>query len=338
VGAIWRRILAFLIDGLVLGLAGFALGVPFFNAFSNLGSWGPLVGFCLAFPYFALLNSAFGDGQTLGKRLMHLRVVDRGGNTIPFRRSVVRYLVFAVPYFLDEVLLPTTRTPRAFLVLMSVVIFGVGGSTLYLVLFNRRTRQGLHDLAAGSYVADADKDGALRIEPTWRLHWVILSALFAIWLVGTGALNDRLARWGAFPQLLEDIRVIEGMKAVQAAAAQDLNTHNLGSGTKKNTLVITVYWAGNSAAGHPFVGGLTRKVTEGKSELEHVADQVANLVIQHDPTLKEHDSLKVVVIQGYDIGISRAQVSYYYEHTPSEWNSRLFGASPAQGTAPEPVQ
>ena len=323
---LWRRILAFVIDALVLGLVGFVIGLPLFETFSSLGPWGPLVGFCLAFPYFAILNSSIGNGQTLGKRLMRIKVIDRNGNTIPFWKSVIRYGVFAVPYFLDEVMLPTTRTPWVVSILVSVAVFGVGGVSLYLVVFNRRTRQGVHDLAAGSYVADADKEGALRIEPSWRFHWLILGALLGSLFVGTGVFSDKLKQWRPFPQLLEDVRLVEGMEGVQAAGAQDMTSRNSSSGEKKTTLVINVYWAGKSTD-HPFTGTLTN---EGWAEKQTIADQVAKLIIGHDSTVKEHDSLKVVVIRGYSIGIAHAQISYFYEHTPAEWNARLFGTSPTE--------
>jgi len=334
VGALWRRIVAFVIDGLVLCLAGILIGVPFFETLSSLGAWGSLVGFCLALPYFAILNSKIGNGQTLGKRLMHIKVVDRNGSTIPFWKSVARYVVLAVPYFLNGIRLPITRTPWAVFIMVSIIVFGVGGASLYLVVFNRHTRQGLHDLAAGSYVADADEDGALRIEPTWHFHWVILAAVLLIGFVATGVLSNKLAQWGTFPQLLEDVRVVEGIDGVQVAGVQDLNTRNFSSGGKKRTLVISVYWAGKSSIGLALWGRRLQNFKESWAEKQPVADSVARLIIEHDPTVKEHDSLKVVVIRGYDIGIAHAQISYFYEHTPAEWNTRLFGASPPDQQVP----
>jgi uncharacterized RDD family membrane protein YckC len=307
VGALWRRVVAFAVDGIVIGLVGMAVTLPFFETFSRLGPWGPLVGFWLAFPYFAILNSGIGNGQTLGKRLMHLRVIDKSGNTISFWRSAVRYSVLAVPYLLNEMTLPMTRTPWVVSTLVGFVVAGVGGATLYLVLFNRHTRQGIHDLLVGSYVADADKDGFLKIEPTWAAHWLILGLLLIAFLLGTGVLGDKLAQWGPFPQLLEDVRLVEGMEGVQAAGAQDLNTTNSGSSERKKILVINVHWAGKSADKQAFV------------------DQVAKVIIEHDPTVKEHDQLKIALIRGYSLGIAHAQVSYYYQHTPAEWNARLFG-------------
>lgn len=335
VGALWRRIVAFVIDGLVLCLAGLLIGLPFFETLSNLGSWGSLVGFCLALPYFAILNSKMGKGQTLGKRLMQIKVIDRHGRSIPLPKSAARYVVLAVPYFLNGISLPITRTPWAVSIVVSVIVFGVGGASLYLVVFNRHTRQGLHDLAVGSYVADAHEDGALRIEKIWHFHWVILAAVLLVGFVSTGVLSNKLAQWGPFPQLLEDVRVVEGIEGVQVAGVQDLDTRNFDGGRKKKTLIITIYWAGKSSSGLSLWGSRLQNVKESWAEKQPVADSVARLVIEHDPTVKKHDSLKVVVIRGYNIGIAHAQISYFYEHTPAEWNTRLFGAAPAGSASSE---
>jgi uncharacterized RDD family membrane protein YckC len=327
IGAVWRRIVAFAIDGIILFLVGTVVALPFFETFSRIGSWGPLVGFFLALPYFAILDSGIGNGQTLGKRLMHIQVIDQSGSTISFWRSLVRYAVFATPYFLNETLLPVTRTPRAISIIVSVIVIGVGGATLYLVVFNRHTRQGIHDLAAGSYVADSDRHGALKIAPIWGVHWAILSSLLIALFLGTGVLGDKLAPWGPFPQLLEDARLVEGMEGVQAAGLRDLNTSRSGSAERKKVLVISVYWTGKSPKVQTSDDHLKGRFAEQWADKEGFADQVAKLIIGRDPTVKEHDSLKVVVIRGYNLGIARAQVSYFYEHTPAEWNTRLFGAS-----------
>jgi uncharacterized RDD family membrane protein YckC len=316
IGSLWRRFVAFVVDGLIVGLGVTVVALPFFEAFSHLGPWGRLLGFFIALPYFAILDSRIGNGRTVGKRLMHLQVVDKNGTTISFGKSAVRYAVFAVPYFVNGILLPTSRTPWIVSTLLSLLIFGVGGATLYLVLFNRHTRQGIHDLATGSYIADADKSGSLKTEPIGKIHWAILGSLLLTLSLGTAILGKKVANSGSFPQLLEDVRLIERMEGVQVAGVQDLTWSNWGSGEKKAILVINVYWTGKSTDDQAF------------------ADQIAKLVIEHDSKVKEHDLLRVIMIRGYDLGIAHAQVSHSYEHTPAEWNARLFGTSPAEGPAP----
>lgn len=316
VGSLWRRVVAFVVDGILVGIAGSVVALPFFETFSHLGPWGRLVGFFMALPYFVILNSTIGNGQTLGKRWMHLQVVDVHGNTISFSKSLVRYAVFAVPYYLNKISLPMTRTPWIVSSLIAVLIFAVGGATLYLVLFNRHTRQGIHDLAAGSYVADADKIGPLKTQSIWKIHWAILASLLALLALATGILGNKLAKSGAFVQMLQDVRLIEDMEGVQQAGVQDLTWNSWSGGERKNIFVINVFWTGKSA------------------DEEAFANRVAKLILENDPKVQEHDLLSVRMIRGYDLGIAHAQVSHPFERTPADWKAHLLGISPTEGSAP----
>jgi uncharacterized RDD family membrane protein YckC len=310
---LWRRFLAFVIDGIILGLAVNLTALLLFDPLSRLGPWGRLVGFLITLPYFAILDSRPGNGQTLGKRLLRLQVVDKRGETISLGKSALRYSVFAVPYFVNGIILPTSRTPLIVSILIELLIFGLGGSTLYLLLFNRHTRQGLHDIAAGAYLTDVEKSGPLHLKPIWKIHWVILGSWLLIVGVGGTVLGYRLTKSGSFPRLLEDVRLLEGMRGVQVAGVQDLNWVNFQSGERQTILAVNVYPRENSA------------------EEEAFADTVAKLIMEHDATAKEHDLLRVTINRGYDLGIAHGQVSHSFAHTPAEWNVRLFGSSPAVG-------
>jgi hypothetical protein len=214
--------------------------------------------------------------------------------------------VVALPFDLNQLLLPVSRTRLWVSTLLSLLIFGITLPTLYLVLFNRHTRQGLHDLAAGSYVADTDKNGPLKIEPIWKMHWVILASLFAIFSVGFSILSHKLTNTELFSQLMEDVRVVEGMDSVQVAGAG--NWTSWGGGDAKRVLVISVRWSGNAADEPTF------------------ADQIARQNLQHDPKVKEYDVLRVIMIRGYDLGFAHAQVTHPFEDAPAVWSARLFGS------------
>jgi uncharacterized RDD family membrane protein YckC len=314
IGSLWHRFVAIAADGMIVGIAATLVALPFFETLSRLGPWGRLVGFCVALPYFAILNSSIGNGQTVGKRWMHLQVVDVRGNTIAFGKSLVRYAWLAIPYFLNDMSLPVTRTPWIVSSLIAVMVFGVGGANLYLVCFNRHTRQGIHDLAVESYVAEADKSGPLKTTAIWKMHWVILGVLLIVLSSAGWILRDEVAKWGAFTRLLDDARVIESVEGVQQAGVQDLTSWNNGKETK--ILVLDVYWAGKSSGEEAF------------------ADRVAQLILQNDPKVQEHDLLRIGMIRGYDLGIAHAHVSHSFEHTPSDWRARLFGTSPTDNSTP----
>ena len=73
--SLFRRFVAALVDSLILAGVGFVAGIFFAEHFSLLGRWGFLLGLSLAACYFSVLNSNLGGGQTFGKRLMKIQVV-----------------------------------------------------------------------------------------------------------------------------------------------------------------------------------------------------------------------------------------------------------------------
>ena len=79
-----KRILAFFLDTIIIGIAGSGLSwllflpwVPQFNIFNPLGSWWIIIPFdwLVGFLYYWLLE-AKNRGQTLGKMALNIRTVD----------------------------------------------------------------------------------------------------------------------------------------------------------------------------------------------------------------------------------------------------------------------
>jgi uncharacterized RDD family membrane protein YckC len=79
----WLRFLAIILDGLILGIAGWILAIlfnPQTSLFSSLIGW----------LYFALMESSESQA-TLGKRAVSIKVTDMNGNRISFGRATGRY-------------------------------------------------------------------------------------------------------------------------------------------------------------------------------------------------------------------------------------------------------
>lgn len=315
IGSLWHRLLAYLIDVLILGALGSGVGNAFYDKLSHMGPWGRLVGFSIALPYFAIMESSIGGGHSFGKLCLKLKVVDTQGNTISFGKSLARYVIFAVPSFLFEIALPVTRTPWILSALISVVVLGVGGSTLYLLTFNRDTRQGLHDLAVGSYVTKAGDTGPVEVRPIARKHWAALGSLLIILAVLAGIQSKFLEKRGPLPQMQQDARMIERMDGVQQARVHDFMLHNRSSGGAKKSLDFSIR-------------------TEKPVDQEAFADEVAKIVLQNDRYAQEYDQLTIRISRGYDIGIASHWNHEDFEHTPDEWRLRLRGALPPQEVTP----
>lgn len=148
IAGFWRRLGAFVIDVIVLGLIGEFVGVLLFSPLARAGAYALIPGFIIAVIYFGVGNSRELGGQTPGKKLLGIRVVDRNGALLAFPRSMLRYAVLGTPYFLACLPASIGFHPVTYVV---AAIAGFGElSTIYLFVFNRRTRQSLHDLVVGT--------------------------------------------------------------------------------------------------------------------------------------------------------------------------------------------
>ncbi len=166
ISGFWVRLLALMVDGLCLGLTGLVLGLLLFDSLARLGGWGRLLGFFIALVYFGVLNSAMGKGQTIGKRIMKIEVIDRSGKHLSIGRSFLRYAVLGIPFFLNGALISPSVMISPIGYVIGFILFGAGGAIIYLYICNRLTRQSLHDLFVGSFVAKTTPNDNLRVR-----HW-----------------------------------------------------------------------------------------------------------------------------------------------------------------------
>lgn len=97
----WRRLFAFLVDGLVLGAVGTCMGPIAFDRLMALGEWGRLVGLAIALIYFGAMDSKLFGGQTPGKRLLNIKVVTADSAPLGIGASTLRAVIFCAPYFLN---------------------------------------------------------------------------------------------------------------------------------------------------------------------------------------------------------------------------------------------
>ena len=142
----WWRVLAYLLDGVVLAVGlvvlGFFIGLIFLRHGAEepgLEAFFGLFGFLAVWLYFALMESS-AQQATLGKKACGLRVTDLDGDRISFARA----------------------TGRHFAKIISGLVLAIG---YVMVAFTAR-KQGLHDKIAGTLVvrliAPAPR---LRVEP-----------------------------------------------------------------------------------------------------------------------------------------------------------------------------
>lgn len=315
IAAFWSRIFALLIDMALLAFVGIMIGIAAFREVAALGQWGRLMGAVITLLYYGGLNSRLGGGATLGKRLMDIRVVDRGGREITLPRSLLRTAIFWTPYYLNGLVYPAIDTGNvvANRVLSATIgavnlaiVFGGIGLILYFYVFNTCTRQSLHDLVAGTFVTKKRAAEAPVRRQIWRGHFAIAGAcsvlvvtaaavgLTYLYSSPTGALLNRLS---------ETARVVNSRPDVETAQAQ-ISTISTLSATH-TFLVVSARLKGVPVS------------------LDEAQNGIADAVLGSSPSIFGQQALAVTVSYGYDLGIFRWVFSSNYTATPQAWQQRI---------------
>lgn len=197
----WKRILAIVIDSIVIVIIGNLLALFFSEQFSQIGIWGRFIGSIITILYFSILNSYVGRGQTLGKKLMHIRVVNKDGEYISLGKAFLRSVILFSPPFLNGAMMPPSITFSPIGILISIILFGIGGSIVYFYIFNKETRQSLHDIICDTYVVRSGTE-SLPIAPKIpQIHYIVFTTLLACLFIFLTFINPQLRKRGIYPTL-----------------------------------------------------------------------------------------------------------------------------------------
>ncbi|MFC2061040.1 RDD family protein [Elusimicrobiota bacterium] len=126
----WIRILAFLIDACLLFILNLILLHIFFGKSASTqgenlsASLFSFLVFFLPAVYYIFFHAKYG--QTIGKKILKLKVIKKDGNEMNYEQSLARYFGY----------------------ILTVFTLGIG---FLVVLFNKRKRA-LHDFIAGTKV------------------------------------------------------------------------------------------------------------------------------------------------------------------------------------------
>ncbi|GLQ88258.1 RDD family protein [Dyella flagellata] len=298
----WSRLGAIFIDLLIVGAAGYVLGFFLFDTLARLGAYARIIGFIIAISYFGILNSRIGNGQTLAKRWLGLRVVDGRGLCIALPRSLLRYTVLGLPFFLNYLPLDSEVTALLLETLISIILFGGMFSTFYLYLFNRRTRQSLHDLVVGTYVVNVNPPG-LRLPSVtlWRGHLVAVG-LIGLFVLLMPPLGKMLARHINFQPVLE----------VQHQLQQQPHVRHAGF-VEGETFVYSN--TGNRTVGH-LQADLT--LDAPMTSDADIAQAAARVIRTAYPEKSKRVPIVVRLVYGYNMIIAARRNSQVYRYEPGE--------------------
>ncbi len=292
------RVFAILIDCLILGILGLLLGLVFESAFVGWGEWGILFGFVISGLYFGIMNSEYLNGQTIGKYLLGIQVVNGNNETISIKKSLLRYLILGIPFFLNGAGSLDSFYVNYLQYAHVLMVFGGILSIVYLYIFNTKTRQSLHDLVVGTYVVNTGIKQE-HINPVWKVHFAVIGALF--FLAGLAPyVGSLFFDKSDMDKIITVQKSIVTHKAIRKADIQYITSYDLTSDSADNeTTNINVM----------------AYIVEGDITNKSLALELLETIGAFYPDTSKYDTIQIHLIYGYDIGIWSKYETATYTHT-----------------------
>ena len=92
----WVRVLAFIIDAIVTGIVGGIINGILFGGDATRGNG---LSTLLGLAYVLYFWSSYGHGQTVGNRIMKIRVVKTDGSELTLMDAFIRYIGLIISFF-----------------------------------------------------------------------------------------------------------------------------------------------------------------------------------------------------------------------------------------------
>jgi uncharacterized RDD family membrane protein YckC len=305
---LFQRFTAFLVDILLMVGIGQVFALAFAAPLSEIGPYGRPLGLLIVLPYFGILNSEIGNGQTLGKRLFKIAV--RGSDNLPISIwwSLLRITILITPIFFYGLSIPELNSD-IFSLLASVLIFGLSGSILYTMLFNRDAKQGIHDMLLKTYVVDLRGKPQANFPETGKRQWITS----AIWLGITIIFFSFLVMVKPNPESAVPYDAMATFNKVINAQPDVLTSsvfHQTTQDAEKNqssTLIVSIWLKGQRT----------------QSDYEQEVPKMAAFVLDNFKDLDGFETMQVGVLSGFDIGIAGRTSYYSLIYTFDEWQKLL---------------
>lgn len=218
-----------MIDMVIVAAVCFGVGWLAMDYVSTLGPNGRLIGLALGVAYFGITASGLGGGQSVGMRLLGLKVVSASGRPLGLAVALGRAVLLVTPVILNGWMFAVPTTPWAYF-LAALGISAVAGLVLaqiYLLIFNRPTRRLAHDLAFGSVMV---RVAVTQFEiPPGRRHALVAAAIVVVTICGLFALSLALrvstpSLGAASSKLTAVINAVNTVPGVSGAAVMDNTT------------------------------------------------------------------------------------------------------------------
>lgn len=179
IAGFWRRFFALFIDSLFISLFSFIIASFLKNPIYEHPIIFGFIGYALVVAYFGILNSNVCHGQTIGKKVLNIKVLDLDHQFIDIKISILRASVCFAPICLFNI--TDFLQPYIFSTAIGLILALIYMVTFYLFVFNSKSRRTLHDFLFNTIVVNEDAVES-KAQPLWPGHFIFLG-IFSLFIV-----------------------------------------------------------------------------------------------------------------------------------------------------------
>ena len=298
-----RRFFAFLIDSLIIALFGKLLGLLLGDFFIELGNLGKIVGFIVVLFYFGIGNSKILNGQTVAKKLLKIRVVDKSSEAISVPKSFLRALPFAAYILLNG--LPVSDSADLYpSLILGTILFSIPVLETYFIIVNNKSLQSLHDMIAKTFVVSVKSEGNINItnQKVFLYAGAALPILILIvTLAGSATVSNKLI-------------YVTDMQKIISVASHELPISSISMYRNKTT---TTSLNGETTQ-VKLIEVTAAKINKDENDTL-LAMKIAKVIFDSGFKFEDGETLSVTIIYGYDIGIASSYVSSKFNDSIENW-------------------
>ena len=308
----WRRFVAFIIDVMIVGTVAVILSFLFRDVLLSLGENLWYIGFIILGLYFTILNSRIGKGQTIGKKILKIRIVYKRGDFLTISQSFIRYLFLCPIIFYNGIVLSFDSLGiESLMMIYSMISIFIFLGIVGFVVFTKEKR-GLHDYILKTVVIQSKKINDVNISQIETLkeasvkHKKAFFSIFIIFIlilitttIISKILDDKPVGGVDFSPMLElrkDLNDNYPLSNIGVSSGSGaLYKWDGGTETMQKRLEISAY--------------VKYSIFNDHNARNQLFEQVYNQIVSTYPNIDNYDEIIIVFRTGYNLGIGKYSIS-----------------------------
>ena len=299
-----RRFVAFILDMMLIGMIGYLSTFLFESFYMKLGNSGKLIGAVIVLIYFGIFDSKIGNGQSIGKKILKIQVVNKNSECISVSKSILRSLWLFTFILLNGFSLGNSKY-IPIIIILGTILFSIVLLEIYFFIFNKKTKQSFHDLLADSFVILTDSKGEIEFKNNKKiLYCSIIIPIFILSITICLNISTKNTFLGDYLRIIDIIQ--EDIPVHQTTISKNVSIFKNSNGTSEQHYIILNTYKNNKS-----------------DDEKEIAVKIAKTVFDNGLTINENEIFSIVISSGFNIGIASKNMNQRFNGTVEQWKYEI---------------